>query len=109
LRPNNKLDPRAPTNGRTVTTEDVKFSFDRFASLSPNRGNVLNSVSKDLPVLGLTTPDASTIVVRLAFPDSAILSMLAWGWFLNILPVEAGGKFDSRAEMRRVGPGQSAD
>src|SRR5436190_14616369 len=104
LRPNNKLDPRAPTNGRAITTEDVKFSYDRFASLSPNRGNVLNSVSKDLPVLSLTTPDATTIVVKLAFPDSAILSMLAWGWFLNIMPVEADGKFDPRADMRGSGP-----
>jgi ABC-type transport system substrate-binding protein len=109
LRANNKLDPRPPTNGRAVTTEDVKFSFDRFASLSPNRGNVLNSVSKDLPVLGLTTPDASTIVVRLAFPDSAILSMLAWGWFLNVMPVEADGKFEPRSEMRGSGPWMMTD
>jgi len=104
LRPNNKFDQRPPTNSRALDAQDVKFSFDRFAALSPNRGNVLNSLNKDLPVLGIETPDASTVVVKLAFPDSSILSMLAWGWFLNVMPVEADGKFDTRVEMRGTGP-----
>ena len=104
LRPNNKLDPRPPTNGRVITAEDVKFSFDRFAALSPNRGNILNSVSPDLPVESVTTPDSSTVVVNLAFPDSSILSMLAWAWFLNVVPVEASGQFDIKQDMRGSGP-----
>jgi peptide/nickel transport system substrate-binding protein len=104
LRPGTKLDPRPPTSSRTVTVGDVKYSFDKWAALSPNRGNVLNSVSPDLPVEGITTPDASTIIVKLAHPDSSILSMLAWPWFLNVVPVEADGKFDPKAEMRGTGP-----
>ncbi len=104
LRPNNKFDQRAPTNSRPLDSGDVKFSYDRFASLSPNAANVLNAKNKDLPVLGLETPDANTVVVKLAFPDSSILSMLAWGWFLNVMPVEADGKFDTRVDMRGTGP-----
>jgi ABC-type transport system substrate-binding protein len=64
----------------------------------------LNAVNADLPVLGLETPDNSTVVVKLAFPDSSILSILAWGWILNIVPVEAEDKFDTRQEMRGSGP-----
>jgi peptide/nickel transport system substrate-binding protein len=104
LRQNMKLDERAPTNGRAVTVDDVKYSFQRFAELSPNRGNILNSVSSDLSVLDLTTPDDSTIVVDLAFPDSSILSMLAWSYFLNIIPVEAESQFDIKQDMRGSGP-----
>jgi ABC-type transport system substrate-binding protein len=104
LRPGVKFDPRPPTNSRVVTVQDVQYSFNKWSSLSPNRGNVLNSVSPDLPVIGVTTPDASTIVVKLAHPDASILSMLAWSWFLNVAPVEADGQFDPRAEMRGTGP-----
>jgi peptide/nickel transport system substrate-binding protein len=109
LRPNNKFDPRTPTNSRVINSADVKFSFDRFAALSPNRGNVLNSLNKDLPVVGLDTPDSNTVVVKLAHPDASIMSMLAWGWFLNIMPVEADGKFDPRTEMRGSGPWMMTD
>lgn len=104
LRPNNKLDERAPTNGRAITVDDVKFSFDRFSELSPNSGNVLNSVSPDMPVTGLSTPDDETVVLELAFPDSEVMGLLAWGWFLNIVPVEADGGFDIRQDMRGSGP-----
>jgi peptide/nickel transport system substrate-binding protein len=104
LRPNMKFDPRAPTNGRAITAQDVKWSWDRFAALSPSRGNLVNSVVPEAPVESLSAPDASTIVVKLAFPQAGILKYLAWNWLLSIVPTEADGQFDSRQEMRGSGP-----
>ncbi len=104
LRQGMKFDARPPTNGRILDSSDVKFSFDRFAALSPTRGSVINSVVPTSSVVDMTAPDANTVVFKLAFPDSSILSLLAWSFFLNIEPVEAKDKFDPRGDMRGSGP-----
>jgi ABC-type transport system substrate-binding protein len=109
LREGAKFDERAPTNGRNVTVEDVKYSFDKFAELSPNRGNVLNSVTPDMPIEGIETPDDSTIVVKLARPDGSASSMLAWSWFLSVMPTEAESGFNTAEEMRGTGPWMLTD
>src|SRR6185503_19491405 len=52
-----KFDNRAPTNGREMTGNDVKFSWDKFAAKQGLRGELANSVSPDSPVLGVTVTD----------------------------------------------------
>jgi len=104
LRPNMKLDSRPPTNGRNVTTEDVKYAFDKWAQLNPARGNLLTRVVPGAPVDDLVVIDASTIAVKLSFPYGPIDRYLAWNWLSNVTPVEAEGKFDPRSDMRGSGP-----
>src|SRR5205823_1614379 len=50
VRPNMKLDPRPPTNGRPINAFDVKYFWDRFSQLSPDRGNWWSAVVPDAPI-----------------------------------------------------------
>jgi peptide/nickel transport system substrate-binding protein len=104
LRKNLKWDSRPPTNNRAVTADDVVFSWDKFASLSPYAGVLANSKSKDAAVLSLTAADQNTVVVKLAFPDAAALTMLGSSAALYIMPSESDGQFDPRGETRGSGP-----
>jgi peptide/nickel transport system substrate-binding protein len=106
LRPNMKYDPRPPTNGRVTTIEDVKWSWERYAALGPGAESLLNSKSPETaPVTSVSFPDQRTIVMKMAFPSSALYGMLASSFFCPyILPVEADGRFDARQEMRGAGP-----
>jgi ABC-type transport system substrate-binding protein len=104
IRPNLKFDQRPPTNSRPVNSADVKYSYDRFTRLHPDRGELLNSVDPNSPVETMTTPDSSTVVFKLAFPLGAILAQLADSWLISIVPVEAEDKYDLKQEMRGTGP-----
>jgi ABC-type transport system substrate-binding protein len=84
--------------------EDVKWSWERFIALSPSRGEVANTVSPDAAVESMTFPDASTAVVKLAFPYGVITKLLAATYYYYVVPVEAEYKFDIKQEMRGSGP-----
>ena len=86
-----------------MTTEDVKWSWDRFISLHPRRTFFSNALSPDAPITSMTYPDANTVVVRLAFPMGALLKMFGTIYYFAILPTEADGKFDIRQDMRGSG------
>jgi len=103
VRPNFKYDPRPPTNGRPMTSADVKFSFDNFQSKSPNRGQLFNKIQASSPIASYETPDPNTFVLKLAFPYAPINAILANFRFISILPVEAGSGFDTRQTMRGTG------
>lgn len=104
LRPNQKFDARPPTNGRVATTADVQWGWDRFAALSPFRGDILNSLNEAGPILNLTTPDDRTIVIKMAFPYSPIIELLAFHSYYLLVPKEAEDKFNAKSEMRGTGP-----
>ncbi|HLF79345.1 MAG TPA: ABC transporter substrate-binding protein, partial [Dehalococcoidia bacterium] len=99
-----KLDQRAPTNGRALNVDDIKWSWDRFAAVSASRSQLVNAVVPDAPVTGVTFPDASTAVFKLAFPFGAFLHSIGYSWHFVVMPVEAEGKFDVKQEMRGSGP-----
>lgn len=103
LRPNHKFDPRPPTNGRNMTTEDVKWSFDRTQKVSPFASGLFRSAGPSGPVDTLTTPDSQTIVVKLAEPYGSINELLSYVYFF-ISPVEAENKFDPKSDARGSGP-----
>jgi peptide/nickel transport system substrate-binding protein len=103
LRPNTKFDPRPPTNGRVMTSEDVKWSWDRFIKLQPGSRFFAHDLNPDAPVESVSYPDANTIVMKLAFKTGGLLKMLGTIYYFAILPVEADGKFDIRQEMRGSG------
>jgi ABC-type transport system substrate-binding protein len=109
LRQGMKFDSRPPTNGRALTTEDVRNSWDRFAELSTSRSQLVNSVTPDAPVTGVTFPDSSTAVFKLAFPFGAFLRSIGYSWHFTVMPTEAGdtndaAHFDMKQEMRGTGP-----
>ena len=100
LRPNAKWDARPPTNGRPVTAQDVVYSWQKFSTQSPYRADLANTANKDASILSMTAPDDRTVVVKLAFPDAAAVTMLSSSSHLYILPTESESAFDPRAETR---------
>jgi len=104
LRPNMKFDPRPPTSGRFLHSGDVKFSWERFSRISPNRSEAVNAINPDAPIESVLTPDASTVVIKTAEPYAPLLKMLAFFWWMAVYPMEAEGGYDPRREMRGSGP-----
>jgi ABC-type transport system substrate-binding protein len=103
LRPNHKFDPRPPTNGRAMTAQDVKWSYDRTESISPLSGAFFRSAGPSGVVQSLTAIDNETFTIRLAEPDSSVTELLSYG-YLYISPIEAENGFDPRGEARGSGP-----
>jgi peptide/nickel transport system substrate-binding protein len=99
LRPNMKFDGRSPTNGRAMTSADVKFSFDRFLASSPNANQLMNEKDKDAPITSVSAPDAQTAIIKTAFPYGPLNAFLVNNRFVQIMPTEAYDKFDPRKEM----------
>ncbi len=104
LRPNVKFDSRPPTSGRNLDIEDVKWSWNLWSSISPSRGEILNSVSPNSPITGMETPDAQTVVFKMAFPMAAVELRFAYQRYLYVLPVDAESKFDAKVDARGSGP-----
>jgi peptide/nickel transport system substrate-binding protein len=103
LRQDHKFDPRPPTNGRAMTVEDVKFSWDRSAGTSGVMREILNEHGPVGPVESLETPDSRTVVIHLAFPYAPIAEMLSF-WYFFIVPPEAVDQLQT--DPRGSGPWQ---
>ncbi len=103
LRPEAKFDPRAPTNGRQVDSQDVLFSWKKYSTVGRTRARLANSANPDAPVLSVTAPDARTVVFKLAFPFAVLEPLLASDEDFYIQPVEADGKFDPKSTVRGSG------
>jgi ABC-type transport system substrate-binding protein len=100
-----KLDPRPPTNGREMTTEDAKWSLDLYSQKHPGRANLINSVDPEGAVASIQYPDKYTMVMRLAYPTSYLLGAMGSTLLAPyLMPVEADGKFDVRNQTRGPGP-----
>lgn len=97
--------PLAPVNGRAVTIEDIAYTWKRWIERGSNRGDYLNSLDPDSPVLNMTTTDSRTMVFKLAFPMVGLLGMMASNIKQSyILPVEADGKYEIRSTPLGSGP-----
>jgi peptide/nickel transport system substrate-binding protein len=103
VRDNLILDPRPPTSGRKLTAQDVVFSADRFKATGVSRGEFFNELSANSPVASIEAPDDQTVVVNMAFPKANMLSSFAFQRYLWMMPTEADGGFDPKAEMRGSG------
>lgn len=98
-----KFDERAPMTGRAVNADDVVQSWDRFAKFDTYRTLLANSANKDAAIETMTAVDASTVRVKLKFPDPTVLPLLTTRFFVQ--PVEGVlGKFDLAKEPRGSGP-----
>src|SRR5205823_11780075 len=100
LRPNLKYDPRPPTNGKAMTSADVKYAWDLFATKGSGRSNLVNDADPDAPVLSMTAPDAGTVVFKLAFQYAPLGPMLAANRHVNLVPTEAEDKYSIKGDMR---------
>jgi peptide/nickel transport system substrate-binding protein len=103
LRPGLKFDSRAPTNGRAVSSADVKYSWGIFVKTNAFRTYLAAETNPDAPVLSFETPDASTVVFKLAYPHAPFLPYLTWNRILTVMPTEAEDKFDAKTDMRGSG------
>lgn len=98
LKPGVKFQNLAPVNGRTVTTDDVKFSYARATDKKYANASQFGFVDK------VTYPDASTIVFTLKSVNVTFLDVLADLSLLVVMPTESDGKFDPTIASIGSGP-----
>ncbi|MBK8561576.1 ABC transporter substrate-binding protein [Candidatus Amarobacter glycogenicus] len=102
LKPNVKFHNLAPVNGRAMTTEDLKVSWER-----ANSATSTNKPSAAMPVDKVEFPDASTMVFTMSKPSAVFLDVLADSNIFYIMPKEAfatSGGFDPAKMMIGSGP-----
>src|SRR4051812_34012598 len=51
---------KSPVNGRVMDTEDILFSWSRFAAKGTDRSFLVNSANPEAPVLSVTASDSKT-------------------------------------------------
>lgn len=100
LRPNLKFDPRPPTNGRALTSADVIWSWERFVKIGTFAANFVQSKTPTAPFISMEAPDATTVVVKVAYPYAPANIMLGYLDFMSLMPVEAEDKFDPKKDVR---------
>jgi ABC-type transport system substrate-binding protein len=100
------LPPVAPVNGRVMDAEDVVFTWERFKKSGQLRSDLVNDVNPGAPILSVTAPDKSTVVIKLKEPDATVMQQLATDRIgtMYILPKEAGDKFDPDRDAFGSGP-----
>src|SRR3712207_1964317 len=104
LQPNAKFINKAPVNGHAVEAADVKASFERFQTAAKNTNkNAFGSPTNKI-VDSIQTPDAKTVVVKLAKPYAPILNLFANPQYLWIMPRETDNGFDPAKEAIGSGP-----
>ena len=104
LRPGMQFHNKPPVNGRVLTSEDVKFTFDRFRSAPSNTSKDIFGTAANPLVTAVETPDPTTVVFKLATPYAPFLSLLSEGQYLWVFPKEADSGFDPKKEQIGTGP-----
>ncbi|MGE0542257.1 MAG: ABC transporter substrate-binding protein, partial [Dehalococcoidia bacterium] len=104
LQPTAKFINKPPVNGHAVEAADVKASFERFQTAPKNTNkNAFGSPTNKI-VDTIETPDAKTVVVKLARPYAPILNLFANPQYLWIMPRETDAGFDPSKEAIGSGP-----
>jgi peptide/nickel transport system substrate-binding protein len=105
LRPDVKLDPRPPTDGRSLTTKDWLYSWEKFANETPNGADFSAKRDPNSPIESWASPDSQTVVIKLAYPYAPLLELFADSRYaFVIMPTEHDDQFDARTETRGSGP-----
>lgn len=100
-----KFHAKAPINGRQVDSEDVKVTLERFRTDPKNTNRNTFGSAQNPIVERVETPDAQTVVFKLARPFGPFLSLLATAQYLWIMPKElAAGAFDPAKDQIGTGP-----
>lgn len=104
LRPDAKMHDVPPTNGRSVTAQDVVYSFNRF------NGAAVNPAKGDLSMVdSVTATDPNTVQFKLKYPYSPFLSLATSPKDFWIMPheldeVSADKGGDAQQHMVGSGP-----
>jgi ABC-type transport system substrate-binding protein len=113
LRPGMKFHNKPPVNGREIDVDDVLFSWERYAKLSPFNQQSSNAANPEAPILSVSASDSNTIVVKLKEPLSYALKYFgiygSQSGNLMLMPREAEGGFDPRHEIIGHGPFQLSE
>ncbi len=105
LRPNAKWQDVAPVSGRAVDSEDVKAAFDRFRTEPKSSNKGVFGTEQNPLVQAVETPDARTVVFKLAKPYGPFQNLIGNSNYLWILPKEvAAGTVDPGKQMIGAGP-----
>ena len=99
LRPNAKMHPTPPINGRQVTSEDIKFSLERYKNAPRNSNKAVFD-----QVTSVETPNPTTAIFKMSEPYAPILSLLADSQYLWIMPKETDSGFDPTKQQIGSGP-----
>jgi peptide/nickel transport system substrate-binding protein len=99
LRDDVKFHNVAPVNGRKLGAKDVVYSFNRYRSISPNKGNMafVDSVT--------ASPDDKQVTFKLKEPFGLFLNRVASFQDLWIMPQEFIESSDTASEDRMLGSG----
>jgi len=87
-----------PVNGRTVTAEDVVYSFNRYREISPNKANL------DM-VDSVTATGEKQVTFKLKEPFGLFLNRIASFQDLWIMPREFVEESETASEDRMLGSG----
>jgi peptide/nickel transport system substrate-binding protein len=105
LRATAKFHDIAPVSGRPVESEDVKFSLERFRNEPKNNNRTVFGTAENPLVDAVETPDARTVVFKLAKPYGPFQSLLANANYLWVMPRELGaGRWDPAKQVIGAGP-----
>ena len=101
LRPEAKWHNIAPVNGRAVTSEDIKASFQHaVAPTAANRGGLVM-----IDPNGIETPDKNTVVFKLNQPTAPFPKLVASSIYGLIIPREGvEGQYEIAKKMIGSGP-----
>lgn len=97
LKPGVKWQNIAPMDGRPFTSADVKYTFERFMKLSPNKTSLLT-------IEGVETPDDATVKFKLKTPMAPLEFYLGSPTHLYLMPREVI-EADGDATKRMIGTG----
>jgi peptide/nickel transport system substrate-binding protein len=99
IKPNVKFHSGAPTNGRALTSEDVKYALDRYLNFDKSvHKSGLSFIDK------METPDASTFKITTKAPYADALFYLGGNLGVWVSPREHAESADATTKMVGSGP-----
>jgi peptide/nickel transport system substrate-binding protein len=97
LKPGVKFQNVAPVNGRELTSEDVKFSWDRLTAEGSPGANLVAGI-------GMEVVDSHTMRFTTSGPSPTFIETLADANVLWVMPKESGSAFDPTQKAVGSGP-----
>src|SRR5215203_444654 len=100
-----KFHNKPPVNGRAADSGDVKATLERFQADPKNTNRTVFGTAQNPIVEKVETPDAQTVIFKLAKPFGPFVSLVATAQYLWIMPKEQlTGAFDPTKDQLGTGP-----